>query len=48
MLENFQWKDCMGIEQGEEDGFNTKDIIAVLKGHVKVGYEVNLKIWKGR
>lgn len=41
MLENFQWKDCMGIEQGEEDGFNTKDIIAVLKGHVKVGYEFN-------
>jgi hypothetical protein len=30
----------MGLEQSTEEGFNVADMVSVLKGHVKDGYEV--------
>ncbi|XP_060583737.1 interferon-induced protein 44-like [Ruditapes philippinarum] len=41
LLDKFRLRDCMGLEQSAEEGFNIADMVALLKGHVKDGYTFN-------
>lgn len=41
LLQRFRLRDCMGIEQSEEEGFNVADIVSLLNGHIKDGYQFN-------
>ncbi|XP_060583735.1 interferon-induced protein 44-like [Ruditapes philippinarum] len=41
LLDRFRLRDCMGLEQSEEEGFNVADMVALLEGHVKDGYTFN-------
>ncbi|KAG9276837.1 interferon-induced protein 44-like isoform X3 [Astyanax mexicanus] len=37
----FTFNDIMGVEEGDQSGVHTDDIISALKGHVKEGYPFN-------
>ncbi|XP_060563079.1 interferon-induced protein 44-like [Ruditapes philippinarum] len=41
LLQNFRLIDCMGLEQSTEEGFNVADMVSLLKGHIKNGYQFN-------
>lgn len=41
LLSQFRFKDCMGIELKENEGFHKDDMVKLLQGHVRNNYEFN-------